>query len=219
MYPRIPWELVADLWYPRSTHWEPMAYTNILPVDFPTNMKHCFVAETDFWQKYFIFCRTVHHVHAEFKIYHLATSSVGKTESKAFSKNFLPICLVYVQLAASPTCWLPWTSQISLPNTISCPAPELGRPELFSPYRCSLCSQIFYPYVVIEFGFVESRLNFFTTSCWILLLILLNESPARKTLFFCSAWVTILRLCALLVETAEIASNTCVHENLYYLLF
>jgi hypothetical protein len=90
-------------------------------------MKCCIVAETDFWQECFIFCNMVHHGPAKFKTYHpviwcyvLQYLQSVRPESKAFSKNFLHSWLWYIQLAASLTCWLPWTSLISLPITINC---------------------------------------------------------------------------------------------------
>jgi hypothetical protein len=43
------------------------SHMDILPVDLIAKMKFCFVAETDFYQKWFIFYSMVYHCHANSK--------------------------------------------------------------------------------------------------------------------------------------------------------
>jgi hypothetical protein len=127
----------------------------------------------------------------------VATFAVGK----AFSKNFPHSRLWYIQLAASPTCWLPWTSVISLPNTIVS-ALVLGRPELF-PLQMQPVSTKFLNHFLIEFAVGGSFSKFLLNSRWTVVRFRWMKLQHTKRFF------AILRLCCTLVAKVEITSYAC----------
>jgi hypothetical protein len=106
-----------------------------------------------------------------------------RPESKVFSKNLPHSWLWYIQFAASPTCWLPWTSLISLPNTINCFHIHT-RLAWTLPLTDATCVHKFFIPLSDRIGGLEGP---FQTFFWILAeqlsQISLNETPEHKMLF------------------------------------
>jgi hypothetical protein len=115
----------------------------------PAEMKYCFIAATDFWLGYFIFCSMVYYVLAKFKIYQcvfwcylLQYWQFVRPEGKGFYKIstlgcgtfdlWLAQCVDFLGLYR----WASWKQLF---------------PHLYllglnsSPYGCNLWSQIFIP--------------------------------------------------------------------------
>jgi len=112
-------------------------------------MKYCFIAATDFWLGYFIFCNMVYHVLAKFKTYQcvfwrylLQYWQFVRPECKMFKKMsalgcgtfglWLAQCVYFLGLyrLASWTYLFPCLYLLGLNS---------------SPYGCNLWSQIFIP--------------------------------------------------------------------------
>jgi hypothetical protein len=126
---------------------------------------------------------------------------------RAFSKNYPHSWLWYIQLAASPTCWLPWTSLISLPNTINC-FRTLTRSAWTLPLTDATCVHSFLCHFLIEFAVWGSFSNFFLNYRWTVITDFVEWNSSTQNAF--SGWVAILCLCYTLVARGEITSYACV---------
>jgi hypothetical protein len=150
-------------------------------------MKYCFIAATDFWLGYFIFCSMVYDVLEKFKIYHcvfwcylLQMLAVCKTREQGILK-YLHTWLWNIQLGVGSMCWFPWTLQMGKLNTV---VSSLVLGLNSSPSGCNLWSQIFIP----PSDWIYVRRILFNFFFWIsddhLSHILLNAMPTPYAFFF-----------------------------------
>jgi hypothetical protein len=145
--------------------------------------------------------------HPVFWCYVLQHLQSLRPESKAFSKNFPHSWLWYIQLAASPMCWLPRISLISLPNTTNCFRTPTRSAWTLPLTDVTCIHKFFIPLsdrirglrILFELS-SEFLLNSYHRFRWMKL---------QHTKRF-SGWIAILRLCCTLVTRFEITSYACV---------
>jgi hypothetical protein len=146
--------------------------------------------------------------------YRLQHLQLVNPDSKAFLKNFPHTCLWYIQFTACLTCWLPWTSLISMPNTRICLLPHTW-PEVF-PLQMQPVFTNFSYHFLIEFV-VGGFFNFLLNSHWTIITDFIELNSSIQNAF--STRAVTLHLCCTPLERVEITSYTCMQKVNFELFF